>query len=48
MIKSEYDQVVQDRATHDNEHTGPFMSMKDQMAYVNQVKKMHQEEIYNF
>lgn len=48
IVKTEYDQIVGDRNVQESEHSGPFMSMKDQMAYVDHVNKMHREEIYNF
>lgn len=47
VIKSEYNHTIE-AINAQPESNGPFMSMKDQMTYVDRINKMHQEEIYNF
>lgn len=48
LIKSEYNHTIEAIDIRQSENSGPFMSMSNQMAYVNHINKIHQEEIYNF
>lgn len=48
IIKTEYEQNIRAMDAQEIDRSGPFLSMKDQMEYVDQINKMHHEEIYNF